>query len=58
VSLFASCFFLGQALGVSAGGLLYETRGALTVFGLAASVMVPLGAIFAVLLRRHHRRTA
>lgn len=58
VSLFASCFFLGQALGVSAGGLLYETRGALTVFGLAASVMVPLGAVFAVLLRRHHRRMA
>lgn len=58
VSLFASCFFLGQALGVSAGGLLYETRGALMVFGLAASVMVPLGAVFAVLLRRHHRRTA
>lgn len=53
VSMFASCFFLGQALGVSAAGLLYQTQGAALLFGLAALLMVPLGVVFASLLRRH-----
>lgn len=56
VSMFASCFFLGQALGVSVAGLLYQSQGAVWLFGLAALLSVPLGGLFASLLRRRVRR--
>lgn len=56
VSLFASSFFLGQALGVSLAGWLYETRGAALLFAASALWMVPLGVLFVALLRRHQGR--
>lgn len=58
VSMFASCFFLGQALGVSAAGLLYQTQGAAWLFGAAALLTLPLGGLFAILLRQHRLRPA
>lgn len=46
VSLFASSFFLGQALGVSLGGLLYEGIGAFTLFSISGVLILPLGWFF------------
>lgn len=52
VSLFASSFFLGQALGVSVGGLLYERIGAFALFSTSGLLILPLGCIFFRLLSR------
>lgn len=52
VSLFASSFFLGQALGVSLGGMLYQGVGAFALFSTSGVLILPLGWVFYVLLSR------
>ena len=52
VSLFASAFFLGQALGVSLGGILYERIGAFALFSTSGLLILPLGRLFSWLLSR------
>lgn len=52
VSLFASSFFLGQALGVSVGGILYEGDGAFVLFSTSGFLILPLGWLFHWLLSR------
>lgn len=52
VSLFASSFFLGQALGVSIGGMLYEGIGAFALFSASGLLILPLGWFFFRLLSR------
>lgn len=52
VSLFASSFFLGQALGVSLGGVLYEHLSAFALFSTSGLLILPLGWMFSWLLSR------
>ena len=52
VSLFASCFFLGQSLGVSAASLAIDGLGYHAVFLLSAMVLPVLGWWFSHALRR------
>lgn len=52
VSLFASSFFLGQALGVSLGGLLYERVSAFALFSTSGWLILPLGWLFSKMLRK------
>jgi predicted MFS family arabinose efflux permease len=51
VSLFASCFFLGQAVGVGGASLIVDAVGAEWVFGIAAAAVPVIGAGFAYVLR-------
>jgi predicted MFS family arabinose efflux permease len=55
VSLFASCFFLGQATGISIASALADSIGTPTVFGVSALVLIATASAFAVAL---HRRPA
>jgi len=52
VSLFASCFFLGQSAGVAIAAPIVVGAGAPVVFAIAAVVLPLVGAGFAALLRR------
>ena len=52
VSLFASCFFLGQSAGVSIASALVDPIGTPAVFAGAAALLVVLGAVFGAALRR------
>lgn len=52
VSLFASSFFLGQALGVSLGGLVYERVGVFALFSTSGWLILPLGWLFSRMLRK------
>lgn len=52
VSLFASSFFLGQALGVSLGGVLYERISAFAIFSTSGLLILPLGSVFSWLLSK------
>ena len=54
VSLFASCFFLGQAIGVSIASAMAESIGTPTMFVAAALVLVTLAAAFAAALQRRY----
>jgi MFS transporter, YNFM family, putative membrane transport protein len=54
VSLFASCFFLGQAIGVSMASAMAESIGTPTMFVAAALVLVTLAAAFAAALQRRY----
>jgi predicted MFS family arabinose efflux permease len=54
VSLFASCFFLGQATGVSIASAMAESIGTPTMFVAAALVLVTLAAAFAAALQRRY----
>jgi predicted MFS family arabinose efflux permease len=51
VSLFASCFFLGQAVGVAGASFIVDTAGAKWVFGISAAAVPLIGAWFAYVLR-------
>lgn len=52
VSIFASCFFLAQAVGVSLGALVVDRYGAPWLFGCSALVLPLVGWSFARHLRR------
>jgi len=52
VSLFASCFFLGQAIGVSIASTMADSVGTPIVFCASALVLMTIAAAFAVALRR------
>ncbi len=52
VSLFASCFFLGQSAGVSIASALVDSIGAPMMFSGAAVVLIAIAAAFAGALRR------
>lgn len=51
VAIFASCLFLGQALGVAAAGWLGDHSGPRAVFLSAALILVLIGASFSAALR-------
>jgi YNFM family putative membrane transporter len=51
VSLFASSFFLGQAIGVSIASAMADTIGTPMVFGASALLLLVVAAAFAVALR-------
>jgi YNFM family putative membrane transporter len=53
VSLFASSFFLGQAVGVSIASAMAESLGTPTVFGASALVLIAIAAAFAIVLKTH-----
>jgi len=55
VAIFASCLFLGQALGVSAASRIADRAGAPPVFLLAAALLLLVGVSFSVVLRRRHQ---
>lgn len=55
VSLFASCFFFGQATGVAVGAAVIDRVGAQWVFGAWALVLPLVGAVLARHLRRAER---
>lgn len=52
VSIFASCFFLAQAVGVSLGALVVENFGAPWLFGYSALALPLIGWVFSRRLRR------
>lgn len=52
VSLFASCLFSGQALGVAVGSILVDKVGIATVLGIAAATLPLLGMGFSFALSR------
>ena len=52
VSMFASCFFLGQSAGVAAAAGLMVRAGGEPVFAIAAVVLLALGFVFSRLLAR------
>ncbi|RTL47334.1 MAG: MFS transporter [Rhodocyclaceae bacterium] len=56
VSLFASCFFLGQSMGVAAASQIIDRYGILTVFGISAVLLPLMGGTFSALLKRRHAR--
>ncbi|MES2980389.1 MAG: MFS transporter [Pseudomonadota bacterium] len=55
VSLFASCLFLGQSLGVVLAAGLIDRLGTANVVALGGVVMALASAYFAWALKRHHR---
>lgn len=55
VAIFASCLFLGQALGVSAASRIADRAGAPPVFLLAAALLLLVGVSFSAALRRRHQ---
>ena len=58
VSLFASAFFMGQALGVVLAADLLARAGASALFMLAAMAMPVIGGVFANLLHKRHKLKA
>ena len=52
VSLFATCFFMAQAVGVFAGGAIIDRLGGAVLFAIAAACVVVLGAAVRVWLGR------
>jgi predicted MFS family arabinose efflux permease len=53
MSLFASCFFLGQSTGVSFASALVDSIGTAAVFAAASLLLIAIGGAFAFALRRH-----
>ena len=51
VALFANCFFLGQAIGVSLGAPVFDYTGGAPLFLIAGAVLAVLGFIFRLALR-------
>ena len=52
VSLFASCFFLGQSTGVSIASAMVEWIGTPAVFTASALLLIAIATAFAAALRR------
>jgi predicted MFS family arabinose efflux permease len=52
VSLFASCFFLGQSTGVSIASAMADSLGTAAMFAAAALLLITVATAFAVALRR------
>jgi predicted MFS family arabinose efflux permease len=52
VSLFASCFFLGQSTGVSIASAMADTIGTPAIFAASALLLIVLATAFALALRR------
>ncbi|HET9469496.1 MAG TPA: hypothetical protein VFO24_00220, partial [Usitatibacter sp.] len=50
MSLFATCFFLGQSVGVALAGAAAQWRGTTPLIGGAALLVLPVGLVFARLL--------
>jgi predicted MFS family arabinose efflux permease len=55
VTMFASCFFLGQSVGVTLASALVDTAGTPSVFGGAALLAAALALAFAPALQRHRQ---
>jgi len=55
VAWFASCLFLGQAVGVALAGVLVDVVGAAWMFGVSAVLLPVLGVAFGAALRRRPR---
>ena len=55
VSMFSSCFFLGQSAGVSIASTLVDAVGTWSVFAAAAPVVIGVTSAFLPALRRHRR---
>jgi predicted MFS family arabinose efflux permease len=51
VALFATCFFLGQAVGVSLGAPVFDYTGGAPLFVIAGIVLAMLGFVFRLALR-------
>lgn len=58
VSAFASCFFLGQSVGVALAGALVAASGTGRLIVLGGAGVLAVAQIFAVLRRRHGSRTS
>ena len=52
VALFATCFFLGQAAGVSLGASVFDAIGGAPLFLIAGAVLAAVGFVFRLALRR------
>jgi len=57
VAWFASCLFMGQAVGVAIAGMLVDAAGAVWIFGSSALLLPVLGAAFGVALKRRKHVT-
>lgn len=55
VAWFASCLFMGQAVGVAIAGMLVDAAGAVWIFGSSALLLPLLGLAFGAALRRKGR---
>lgn len=55
VAWFASCLFMGQAVGVAIAGMLVDAAGAVWIFGSSALLLPLLGLAFGEALRRKGR---
>ncbi|MET0185949.1 MAG: MFS transporter [Achromobacter sp.] len=55
VAWFASCLFMGQAVGVAIAGMLVDAAGAVWIFGSSALLLPLLGLAFGAALRRKMR---
>ena len=55
VAWFASCLFMGQAVGVAIAGMLVDAAGAVWIFGSSALLLPVLGLAFGAALRRKGR---
>jgi YNFM family putative membrane transporter len=51
VALFASCFFLGQAVGVGLGAPVFDYAGGMPLFLIAGAILAGLGIVFRLALR-------
>ena len=51
VALFASCFFLGQSVGVGLGAPVFDYAGGLPLLLIAGGVLAGVGFIFRLVLR-------
>jgi predicted MFS family arabinose efflux permease len=51
VALFASCFFLGQSVGVALGAPVFDYAGGLPLFLIAGAVLAGIGFFFRLMLR-------
>lgn len=58
VAWFASCLFMGQAVGVAIAGLLVDAAGATWIFGSAAVLLPVLGGVFGAALKRRRQQTS
>jgi predicted MFS family arabinose efflux permease len=58
VAIFSSALYLGQTLGVTINGIVFDRFTAVPVFVIAAMGLLALGLWFAQELRRHAQKTS